>query len=29
MDEVLEKSEIDIQLAERMRRLGIEDEAGG
>ena len=29
MDEVLEKSEIDVQLAERMRRLGIEDEAGG
>jgi phage shock protein A len=29
MDEVLEKSEIDIQLAERMRRLGIEDEAAG
>lgn len=28
MDEVLEKSEIDIQLAERMRKLGIEDEAG-
>jgi phage shock protein A len=27
MDEVLEKSEIDIQLAERMRRLGIQDEA--
>lgn len=27
MDEMLEKSEIDIQLAERMRRLGIQDEA--
>ena len=24
MDEVLEKSEIDVQLAERMRRLGME-----
>jgi len=29
MDEVLEKSEIDIQLAERMRRLGIQEEVGG
>jgi len=29
MDEVLEKSEIDIQLAERMRRLGLQDEAAG
>jgi len=29
MDELLEKSEIDVQLAERMRRLGIEGEAGG
>jgi phage shock protein A len=29
MDEVLEKSEIDTQLAERMRRLGLEDQAGG
>ncbi len=29
MDEVLERSEIDVQLAERMRRLGIEGEAGG
>ena len=28
MDEVLEKGDIDIQLAERMRRLGIQDEAG-
>lgn len=28
MDEVLEKGEIDIQLAERMRRLGLEDSAG-
>jgi phage shock protein A len=28
MDELLEKSEIDVQLAERMRRLGIEGEAG-
>ena len=27
MDEVLEKGEIDVQLAERMRRLGIEDQA--
>lgn len=29
MDKVLEKSEIDIQLAERMRRLGLQDEAAG
>lgn len=29
MDEVLEKGEIDIQLAERMRRLGLEEEAAG
>ncbi len=29
MDEVLEKSEIDIQLAERMRRLGLQEEAAG
>lgn len=29
MDDVLEKGEIDIQLAERMRRLGIEGEAAG
>jgi phage shock protein A len=29
MDEVLEKSEIDTQLAERMRRLGLQDEASG
>ncbi len=29
MDELLEKSEIDVQLAERMRRLGIEGEASG
>lgn len=29
MDELLEKSEIDVQLAERMRRLGIESEASG
>jgi len=29
MDEVLEKGEIDVQLAERMRRLGIEDQAAG
>ena len=29
MDEVLDKSEIDIQLAERMRRLGLQDEAAG
>lgn len=29
MDEVLEESEIDIQLAERMRRLGLQDEAAG
>jgi phage shock protein A len=29
MDEVLEKSEIDTQLAERMRRLGLEDQASG
>jgi phage shock protein A len=29
MDEVLEKSEIDTQLAERMRRLGLEDQATG
>ncbi len=29
MDEVLEQGEIDIQLAERMRRLGIQDEAAG
>lgn len=29
MDEVLEKSEIDTQLAERMRRLGLQDQAGG
>jgi len=29
MDEVLEKTEIDSQLAERMRRLGLQDQAGG
>jgi phage shock protein A len=29
MDEVLEKSEIDTQLAERMRRLGLQDQASG
>lgn len=29
MDEVLEKGEIDIQLEERMRRLGLRDEAAG
>lgn len=29
MDELLEKSEIDVQLEERMRRLGIESEASG
>ncbi len=29
MDKVLEKSEIDIQLAERMRRLGLQEEAAG
>jgi phage shock protein A len=29
MDEVLEKSEIDTQLAERMRRLGLQDQAAG
>jgi phage shock protein A len=29
MDEVLEQSAIDSQLAERMRRLGLQDEASG